>query len=177
MEPPTSPEAGHWSPSQTRRHSQRTAGTSVQPLNLLYQSQHTASILTSFISEAARQPQRKIDRNASECPDSLPEQEGRLQKVTLGDGADPEDSSSGAQSTHARKVLASSNGSPCDEHKHSVPEPASSTSHSVAKTAPLQQETLSVPPLALPQPLEEDAELISDTEVDQDSFKWGFSCS
>lgn len=91
--------------------------------------------------------------------------------MTLGDGTDPDDSSSGALTTHTRTVRASSNASLCDEHKHSAPEPAASTSHGVDKTAPPQQEAVSVLPLARPQLSEEDTALICDTEVDQDSFK------
>lgn len=157
MEASVSPEAEHRPPGQRRRRSHSPAV-------------HTASVTASFISEAAEQPQRKKrDRNVSERHGSPSEREGRLQNVTLDDGT--EDSSSGEQTTHTRTVRASSNGSPCDERKLSAPEPAASTSHSVATAPPPPQETVSVPLLALPQLSEEDAELISDTEVDQDSFK------
>lgn len=93
--------------------------------------------------------------------------------MTPGAGTVPEDSSSGAQTTHARTVSASSDGSPGDEHKHS----AASASHSAAETAPARQEMASVPPLAPPQLSEGDAELASATEVEQDSFKPGFNRS
>lgn len=137
-----------------------------------------ASITASSISEAAKQPERKErDGNASELPAAPPEPEGRLQNVTPGGGTAPRDSSSGARTTHVRTVGTPSHGSPCDERTRSAPEPPASTSHSAAKTAPTQQEAASVPPPALPQQSEGDAEPMSHTEVDQDSFQPGFSRS
>lgn len=137
-----------------------------------------ASITASSISEAAKQPERKErDGNASELPAPPPEPEGRLQNVSPGGGTVPRDSSLGAGTTHTRTVAAPSDGSPCDERTRSAPEPAASTSRSAVKTAPAQQEAAPVPPPALPQLSEGDAEPMSHAEVDQDSFQPGFSQS
>lgn len=84
--------------------------------------------------------------------------------MTPGGGRDAKDAHSAAGTTLARatRLRASSRGSPCEEHKHFAVSP----SRSITKTAAPQQDTASVAPPAPPPPAEEDAELISDTEVD-----------
>lgn len=75
-----------------------------------------------------------------------------------GTGAKDARSAAGTTLTRTTRLRASSHGSPCDEHKHSAVSPP----HSIAKTAAAPQDTASAPPPTA----EEDAELISDTEVD-----------